>query len=68
MPFVSTFSVGSCSHVGKYLYCRWSIGRPADAARAKAVLKRQMKAGRCLAGRAAKLKRRADLKARGVDD
>ena len=31
-------------------------------------MKRQRKAGKVLAGRAAKLKRRADLKARGVDD
>ena len=34
---------------------------PSDAARAKAILKRQRKAGKVLAGRAAKLKRRADL-------
>ena len=43
-------------------------GGPSDAARAKAVLKRQRKAGTVLAGRAAKLKRRATLVARGVDD
>ena len=41
---------------------------PSDAARAKAILKRQRKAGKVLAGRAAKLKRRADLVSRGVDD
>ena len=41
---------------------------PSDAARAKAILKRQRKAGKALAGRAAKLKRRANLRSRGVDD
>ena len=47
------------------LHC--NVG-PSDAARAKGILKRQKKAGTALFGWAAKLKRRADLRARGVDD
>lgn len=41
---------------------------PSDAAREKAILKRQRKAGLVLAGRAAKNKRRSELVARGVTD
>ena len=41
---------------------------PSDDARAKGILKRQRKAGTALAGQAAKLKRRANLAARGVHD
>ena len=43
---------------------------PSDDARAKAILKRQRKAGKVLAGRAAKLKRRSQLvtRAQGVPD
>ena len=47
------------------LHC--NVG-PSDAARAKGILKRQRMAGTVLSGRAAKLKRRADLVSRGVDD
>ena len=55
----------SRSHVWNFLHC--NVG-PSDAARAKAILKRQRKAGKVLSGRAAKLKRRADLVSRGIDD
>ena len=41
---------------------------PSDDARAKAILKRQRKAGLALAGGAAKNKRRSVLLARGVTD
>ena len=54
-----------CSHVRCFLHCD---AGPSAAARAKAIIKRQRKAGTVLAGRAAKLKRRAQLAARGVVD
>ena len=41
---------------------------PSDEARAKAILKRQRKSGKALAGGAAKVKRRSQLLARGVED
>ena len=53
------------SHVRHFWHC--NVG-PSDAARAKGILKRQKRAGTALFGRAAKLKRRANLVVSGVDD
>ena len=53
------------SHVCNFVHCN---AGPSDAARAKAILKRQRKAGTVLAGRAAQLKGRKQLVSRGVED
>ena len=45
---------------------RFCCAGPSDAARKKSLLKRQRRAGTALVGRAAKLKRKAQMKERGI--